>query len=253
MPESLTRKRLAAKRLERKVLNHQRCALRHSYLVQYMKDDTSEMNVLCDRYGSDKGEVKSGGHPYPWPSHNYADFYESIFHLRKNDVALVIECGLGSNDPDMVSSMGIDGRPGASLRLWRDYFPKARIIGVDIDTGILFSEDRISTFECDQTSRASIETFVEKADLVEESADIIIDDGLHRFHAGRSFFEGMIKYLSPQGVYVIEDVAPADMPLYKDYFLDMARSSQYAAQFVSLWTPEKPVCGDNQLVVVRKK
>ena len=34
--------------------------------------------------------------------------------------------------------MGIKGKPGASLRVWKDYFPNANIIGVDIDENILF-------------------------------------------------------------------------------------------------------------------
>ena len=46
---------------------------------------------------------------------------------------LLIECGLGTNNINFKSSMGINGKPGASLRMWRDFFPSARIIGVDID------------------------------------------------------------------------------------------------------------------------
>ena len=39
--------------------------------------------------------------------------------------------------------MGIKGKPGASVRAFRDYFDKAIIYGADIDSKILFFEKRI--------------------------------------------------------------------------------------------------------------
>ena len=36
--------------------------------------------------------------------------------------------------------MGINEKPGSSLRMWRDYFPVARVFGVGIDKKILFKE-----------------------------------------------------------------------------------------------------------------
>ena len=40
---------------------------------------------------------------------------------------LVFECGLGTNNPDLQGNMTVDGMPGASLRVWRDYFKNAQI------------------------------------------------------------------------------------------------------------------------------
>ena len=118
--------------------------------------------MLADKYGSDKGEVLPESNPYRWPSHSYADFYGLVFGIRRNDIKNVIECGLGTNNPNLKSSMGIDGKPGASLRMWRDFFPSANVIGCDIDKEVLFSEDRINTYFCDQTSSESINNFVKE-------------------------------------------------------------------------------------------
>jgi hypothetical protein len=237
--------------IDKKSLEYRTTELNHSFVVQYMKRDGSEINQLCDKYGSDKGGTIKDGNPYSWPTHNYADFYESLFRLRKDDIKLVIECGIGTSNPDLASSMGVDGKPGASLRVWRDYFRNAKIIGADIDNDILFSEDRIKTYKCDQTDSISIKDFATKANLVDDIADIIIDDGLHEFHAGKTFFEGMIRYLAPQGVYVIEDVNASDFLLYKDYFIEL--EDNYATQFVSLYIADKLWGGGNRLIVVRKK
>ena len=100
------------------------------------------------------------------------------------------------------SSKEINGEPGASLRMWRDFFPLARVIGVDIEKEVLFKEERIETYYCDQLKSESIENFAKEAYIVEGYADIIIDDGMHDFEAGISFFEGTIKFLSEDGIYI---------------------------------------------------
>ena len=234
---------------DRRLFRYRNSQISHGYHVQYRKYDKSNLNVLCDMYGSDKGEVDSHGNPYVWASHNYADIYDLMFRLRRNDVRLVVECGLGTNNPEVYSSMGVNGRPGASLRMWRDYFPNARVVGCDIDDRVLFEEDRITTFACDQTDRASISKFVQKAQIEPSSVDIIIDDGLHEFHAGRSFFEGMISCLSDNGIYVIEDVNPTCFLAYKDYFLE--KTELYQADFFNLTRPGQNI-GGNRLIVIRR-
>ena len=39
----------------------------------------------------------------------------------------MFECGLGTNNPNLKSNMTENGIPGASLRVWRDYFFNAKI------------------------------------------------------------------------------------------------------------------------------
>src|SRR5262249_23189855 len=106
------------------------------YSVYYKRHADSLLNALCDKYGTDKGEMRSAGHPYPWPSHTYADFIERLFDHCREYVNHVFECGLGTNNPKLQSSMGSTGVPGASLRVWREYFPNAMILGADIDKDI---------------------------------------------------------------------------------------------------------------------
>jgi len=165
--------------------------------------DKSLLNALCDKYGSDKGEITSDGNPYDWPSHSYADCYELLFQLRRNDVKTLVECGIGTTDVTISANMGSLGKPGASLRVWRDYFPIANVIGLDIDPSVLFEEDRIKTYQCDQTSRSSVERFLHDSDLAANSVDIIIDDGLHQYHAGVALFEAIRHCLSDDGLRMI--------------------------------------------------
>ena len=226
-------------------------AFDYGFNVQYRKNNLSLLNILSDKYGSDKGESSPDNNPYDWSSHNYTDFYSLIFGLRRNDVLSVVECGLGTNNPMLASSMGSNGRPGASLRMWRDYFPNATIVGCDIDSDILFSEERIKTFQCDQTSISSIKTFLKNAELVENSVDIIVDDGLHDYSAGVCFFENMIAYLRLDGMYIIEDVIFDDVIKYKNYFL--SQEDAFQAKFIYCKSPLITSFADNHLICITRK
>jgi hypothetical protein len=210
---------------------------------------SSEMGGLCDLYGSDKGEAASIAQPYPWPSHLYTDLYELLFGQARASTRLVVECGIGTNNPNLVSSMGIAGRPGASLRVWRDYFPYARVIGVDIDSDILFRDERIETFQCDQTSALSIAGFRRAAGLEDGTVDLVIDDGLHEYQAGVAFFEGMWPALRVGGTHVIEDIVPPDAPKFADYLANLPVGS--SGMLFDMTSGTSPI-GYNTLAVIRK-
>jgi hypothetical protein len=215
-----------------------------SYTVFYEKDPTNYLAELCDKYGSDKGEIRTTDHPYPWPSHTYADFLCARFGHCRELITRVFECGLGSNNPNLPANMGPLGRPGASLRVWRDYFPNAMIFGADIDPTILFEEERIKTFYVDQTAKNSVDELWRKIGL--SDFQLIIDDGVHTFDAGICLFENSISKLATNGYYIIEDVKPYDMLRYKSYF-----SQTKKVEYVQLYRPDMSF-PDNQLVVIRR-
>ena len=72
--------------------------------------------TVMTRYGSDKGDHDN---------HNYTTVYSVLLEAFRDRPVRVFELGLGTNNPEIPSSMGIDGRPGASLRAWRGYLPNA--------------------------------------------------------------------------------------------------------------------------------
>ena len=115
----------------------------------------------------------------------------------------------------MESNMGVNGKPGASLRVWKDYFINSNIYGADIDKRILFNEDRIVTDYMDQTNPESVRAFWDKHNVF---PDIIIDDGLHEPRAGITLYENSIDRLNDGGVYIIEDVVQDELKVYREYF-----------------------------------
>lgn len=201
---------------------------------------------LFDLYGSDKGSEATAPRPYPWEPHTYAEVYASLFSHCRASVRKVFECGLGTNSPDFPYNMTSSGKPGASLRAWRDYFPSATIYGADIDECVLFQEDRIQTFQVDQTSSKSIQSMwklIGTADF-----DLMIDDGLHEFAAGTTLFEQSVGRLAAGGVYVIEDVSSVDLEKYSEYF----QKRGYWVTFVQCPRGPRGLIRDNSLVLVRK-
>lgn len=210
---------------------------------------TSKSNILselCEKYGSDKGfiNIDIDKKPYNWHPHTYTTYYHSIFNLSRENIKYVFECGLGTNNPSFKSNMTENGIPGASHRVWRDYFFNAQIYGGDIDKKVLFEEDRIKTFYVDQLDTNSIKTMWENIQV--ENFDIIIDDGLHEPEANYNFFINSFHKLKKNGVFIIEDV-PNNLLLNLKNKLN-----KHDIEIVVGFTQTKKIYGDNNLIIIRK-
>ena len=201
---------------------------------------------MCDKYGSDKGSTSLKSEAYPWAPHTYADFLDQRFMPFRDNIKHVFECGIGTNNPGLISTMTENGKPGASLRVWRDYFTNAEIYGADIDENILFEEERIKTFHVDQTSKSSIEAMWAK--INKTGFDLMIDDGLHTVKAGITLFEHSIAKLADAGQYIIEDVYLSQLLEYKKYF----KGKPFLVEYISLDRPNANNY-DNGLVVIRHR
>ncbi len=213
-------------------------------MVVYYDRFQNPLAELCDKYGSDKGSRTSSNHPYPWVAHTYADFYHTLFSYRRFEVSRVFECGIGTDNPDLASSMSATGKPGSSLRAWRDYFPKALVIGADIDKSILFEEERIKTCYVDQTKPETIKKMWEQ--IGGDEFELMIDDGLHTFESSVCLFENSVYKLAKGGFYVIEDVDKGDLIKYRRFFQS---HSKYDVKFVSLYRPDCELANNNLVVV----
>jgi SAM-dependent methyltransferase len=207
-------------------------------LLNYTSNSSinSKLTNLMNYYGSDKGGKNN--------HHNYSDYYSEIFFNRRKEVKNFLEIGLGTNNVNLASNMGKDGVPLASLKAWRDYFENANIYGADIDKEILKSDDRIQTFFVDQTNPETISLMFKNIGV--SKFDVILEDGLHEYNANICFFENSIKFLSDDGVYIIEDVYFKDKIKFINYF----KNSEYNYSIVDIY--HKKNIANNCAVVVRK-
>jgi len=201
----------------------------------------TKMCRVMTRHGSDKGHHGK---------HNYTTIYSALFDKLRDQPLRIFELGLGTNNTNLASNMGAAGKPGASLRGWRELFPRAHVYGADIDRGVLFEEDRIKTFYCDQLDSPAIRNLWSQPDL-QGGMDVIIDDGLHTFDANMSFLEGSLEHLRPGGVYIVEDVYLDTLERWRNQ-LETIYSKRFPNHdFALLELPDTSNQPDNNLLIIR--
>jgi hypothetical protein len=158
------------------------------------------LKELFDKYGSDKATV-----------HNYHLIYATILR-RPKEIRAVLEIGLGTNDVTVTSHMGEQGKPGASIRAFRDFLPNAQIYGADIDRKILFEDERIKTYFVDQTELSSFDAL---ASAIPGELDLMIDDGLHAPNANIAALAFGLTRIKVGGWVVIEDIRTEARPVWQ--------------------------------------
>lgn len=144
--------------------------------------------------------------------------------------------------------MGVFGAPGASLRGWRQLFPNALVYGADIDREILFEEDRIKTYFCDQLDQASIRELWSHEEL-KGGANIIIEDGLHTFEANISFLEASLEHVRPGGTYIVEDIESISIDEWRTRLESIYKQRYPEFEFVLVIVANP---GPNNLLVARR-
>lgn len=186
--------------------------------VELFRQGSTELTDLALEFGSDKGNYPHTPQRFPWKYHSYTDYYSELFRGRRLQIRRILELGIGSVNLGVPSNMTGVGTPGASLRMWKAFFPFANVFGCDIDPATLFGEDRIRCETVDQTSANSVANLLE---VWPYRFDIIVDDGLHGFEPSRCFFEMVHASLADNGIYVIEDVVSSDLQAWADYLVEV--------------------------------
>jgi hypothetical protein len=210
----------------------------HMNLNEIVKEKTELCDIMTEE-GSDKGR----GH------HNYTRVYNYLFNDLKDIEINLLEIGIGSINPKIPANMGIDGVPGASLKGWKRYFSKAKIVGADVDQDILFDEDRIKTYYIDQTSEISVKLFQKE---INTKFDIIIDDGYNIFSANYNMLIYSIDSLKENGIYIIEDIDNKNINNYTPELL-LNIKNRFNLRLVQLFNiPHEDNVYDNRLLILVK-
>jgi len=181
--------------------------------INYNKQ-VNYLDTLASKYGTNKGgysQVLRGSEYFT--SLTYTYYYDLLFRDIRKSIKKVFECGIGTNNINLPSNIGENGKPGASLLMWKDYFPNANIYGADIDRSILFSEDRLKTYFIDQTKTDSIVDFWHT--VGETEFDLIIDDGLHSPNANIATLDFGLQIIKKNGWVIVEDINVESLSIWK--------------------------------------
>ncbi|EAP99615.1 O-methyltransferase I [Janibacter sp. HTCC2649] len=134
-------------------------------------------------------------------SHGYLPHYETHVGPRRFDSMLVFEIGVGGYE---------SLTPGGSLAVWRDYFFRSRIVGLDIEDKLVRLGSRVAFERADQNSHEDLRAVVARHGV----PDIVIDDGSHVGAHIRATFEFLWPQMRAGSIYVIEDLSTSYYPSY---------------------------------------
>lgn len=101
---------------------------------------------------------------------------------------------------------------GSSLRMWAEYFPNARVCGLDItrqyEAPGMLEHPRIHTAIVDQGDRDALFNYAlsEEVCVNPDGFDIIIDDGSHEQTHQQISWGVLFGFVRRGGLYVIEDI-----------------------------------------------
>lgn len=140
----------------------------------------NDAGLAVNKHGSDKTRA-----------HGFGYWYSMLFEHRRNQVRKVLEIGFFN---------------GGSIRAWREYFPNAEIVALDVRPEcceIVRSIQGVRAFACDQQDAAGLAAVLKETGA---GFDLIVDDGGHVFHPQVVSFDVLWPAVKPGGVYVVEDI-----------------------------------------------
>ena len=143
--------------------------------------------------------------------HGYTSIYAEMFWPLRDAPITLLEIGVWE---------------GASMAMWREYFTKASIVGVDVDTGRARGDYIEGTHirQADVTDEPALRRVIEEFNRF----DVIIDDGAHLSHIARHAFRLLWPHLAAGGIYCVEDIHTywwphANTPGCEEWLFDLAR------------------------------
>ena len=196
-------------------------------VVEESRASFERLKGIFSMFGSDK-ETR----------HSYAETYAELLFNFKNPS--ILEIGLGSTNGFPYGGLA----PGGSIRAWRQAFPSALIVGVDIDPESVTAINEIG-FVADQTSQDSLDRLKEHLQEYKEF-DLIVDDGFHDAHANFRTLKTLLPLLSASGSYVIEDVHETLIDFWKLVSLTIPAEME-----IRDLRSERPETDDNVLLIFR--
>jgi hypothetical protein len=119
---------------------------------------------------------------------SYLDIYDRHFSRIRNNVKKFVEIGVLN---------------GHSLLMWREYFPNAEIVGIDINPECKnYESDRIKIIIGDQNNDLFLKELSENLGPI----DILLDDGSHITSHQVKSFNYLYPSITKEGFYLIEDL-----------------------------------------------
>ena len=112
----------------------------YNYILNLKKTTMKKLTEVANKLGTDKGTDSFCGHSYTLT-------YEELFDSLVDQHVKMLEIGVA--DPRF---------PGASVKMWKEYFPSLTFVGYDINSEALkFAQEGVSIFIGDQNNPVDLQ------------------------------------------------------------------------------------------------
>lgn len=179
-----------------------------------MKDDinqANELDLIAKKYATDKCSERVGSNF----AKGYTRYYSRYLSKLRFEKIKLLEIGVAD---------------GASLKMWEEYLPQAKIYGIDINQETKkFETERIKIFIGDQKDLAFLHSVVQQ---IGAPLDVIIDDGGHKMSQHKASLEALFPHIAPGGIYAIEDLHTAYFSSFEGGYLEPRNTIEYLKRLV---------------------
>lgn len=138
-----------------------------------------KLDKIAKSFGTDKSSE----------IHNYCEKYEKWLPFDRLEPLTILEIGVLN---------------GHSLLTWREYYPNAKIVGIDINPDCKQIENIEQNIFVEIGSQDDINFLQSVVDKFGKF-DLILDDGSHINQHIITSFQFLFDFLKPEGTYVVED------------------------------------------------
>jgi len=125
--------------------------------------------------------------------HEYTPFYDKLLSGKLAEYTKILELGIYR---------------GESLRMWQEYFDKAKVTGLDWDQSVVDAarqlDPHISAFQVDCGSAQALNAWLTRAPAFPEF-DLIVDDASHKKAHQTTALRTLWPHLNVGGTYIVED------------------------------------------------
>lgn len=154
------------------------------------------LNEIGLKHGTDKSTM----------THCYLDTYEHYLGHLKDKEFVLLEIGCAAAN---------------SIRMWREFFPKAKVFTIDINPDCATYTDGV--FIGSQTDTAFLDKLISDIGI----PDVIISDGSHVGDEEVITFKHLFPKMNPDGIYVLEDTHTLYNSHYSGEFEGNGRTKAY--------------------------
>ena len=156
-----------------------------------------DLTFLANRFGSDKGDGVGN-------AHNYTLLYAFLMEAWRNDEFHMLELGLqgGGGDPTVYLDPDRPTSDLPSVRMWLEFFPRARCFGFDYADFTSIRLPRFTFVRGNLSSSADLERLAGTVPPLR----LIVDDASHTSYHQQCAFVRLFDRLQSNAFYIIEDL-----------------------------------------------